>query len=101
MLSTETSSYHTCKKVAVDEDVRQQNHIRRQPLTIVSFTVCSNAYDRILGRQPYFIEGTGKRIDVRPTPVVTALKETTSQTDYYLVNLSSKTYVFEDKLTKY
>ena len=24
-----------------------------------------------------------------------------NQTDYYLVNLSSKTYVFEDKVTKY
>ena len=30
-----------------------------------------------------------------------AQKEITSQTDLYLVNLSSKTYVFEDKLTKY
>ena len=28
-----------------------------------------------------------------------ALKEIISQTDYYLVILSSKTYVFEDKLT--
>ena len=28
-------------------------------------------------------------------------KESTSQTDQYLVSLSSKTYVFEDKLTKY
>ena len=28
-------------------------------------------------------------------------KEITSQTDLYLVNLSSKTYVFEDKLTKF
>ena len=30
-----------------------------------------------------------------------AQKEITSQTDLYLVNLSSKTYVFEDILTKY
>ena len=30
-----------------------------------------------------------------------ALKEIISQTDYYLVSLSSKTYVFEDKMTKY
>ena len=30
-----------------------------------------------------------------------SLKEIISQTDLYLVNLSSKTYVFEDKLTKY
>ena len=30
-----------------------------------------------------------------------ALKETTSQTDEYLVILSSKTHVFEDKMTKY
>ena len=29
------------------------------------------------------------------------LKEITSQSDSYLVILSSKTYVFEDKLTKY
>ena len=29
------------------------------------------------------------------------LKEIISQSDLYLVNLSSKTYVFEDKLTKY
>ena len=29
------------------------------------------------------------------------LKEITSQTDQYLVILSSKTYVFEDKMTKY
>ena len=28
-------------------------------------------------------------------------KEITSQTDLYLLNLSSKTYVFEEKLTKY
>ena len=28
------------------------------------------------------------------------LKEINSQTDYYLVRLSSKTYVFEDKMTK-
>ena len=28
-------------------------------------------------------------------------KEITSQTDLYLVSLSSKTYVFEDKMTKY
>ena len=28
-------------------------------------------------------------------------KEITSQTDYYLVIMSSKTFVFEDKLTKY
>ena len=35
--------------------------------------------------------------------VMTARKEITSQTDLYLVSLSSKTYkhVFEDKLTKY
>ena len=32
---------------------------------------------------------------------VTSQKETTSRTDSYLVILSSKTYVFEDKLTKY
>ena len=30
-----------------------------------------------------------------------ALKEITSQTDLYLVSLSSDTYVFEDKMTKY
>ena len=30
-----------------------------------------------------------------------SLKKKISQTDYYLVNLSSKTNVFEDKLTKY
>ena len=29
------------------------------------------------------------------------LKEIISPTDLYLVGLSSKTYVFEDKLTKY
>ena len=29
------------------------------------------------------------------------LKEITSQTDLYLVSLSSKTNVFEDKMTKY
>ena len=29
------------------------------------------------------------------------LKEITSQTYWYLVILSSKTYVFEDKMTKY
>ena len=29
------------------------------------------------------------------------LKEINSQTDLYIVSLSSKTYVFEDKLTKY
>ena len=29
------------------------------------------------------------------------LKEIISQTDEYLVILSSKTYVFEDKMTKY
>ena len=29
------------------------------------------------------------------------LKEIISQTDYYKVNLSSKTYIFEDKMTKY
>ena len=28
-------------------------------------------------------------------------KEITSQTDYYLAILSSKTYVFEDKMTQY
>ena len=32
---------------------------------------------------------------------IIALKEINSQTGYYLVSLSSKTYVFEDKLTKY
>ena len=32
---------------------------------------------------------------------VYALKEIINQTDKYLVNLSSKTYVFEDKMTKY
>ena len=31
---------------------------------------------------------------------VGAQKEITSQTDWYLVILSSKTYVFEDKMTK-
>ena len=30
-----------------------------------------------------------------------SLKEITSQTDECLVNLSSKTYVFENKMTKY
>ena len=30
-----------------------------------------------------------------------AQRELTSQTDLYLVILSSKTYVFEDKMTKY
>ena len=30
-----------------------------------------------------------------------ALKGIISQTDKYLVNSSSKTYVFEDKMTKY
>ena len=30
-----------------------------------------------------------------------SLKEIISQTDLYLVNLSSKKYVFEDKMTKY
>ena len=29
------------------------------------------------------------------------LKELISQTDLYLVSLSSKTYVYEDKMTKY
>ena len=32
---------------------------------------------------------------------MSALKEITSKTDKYSVNLSSKTYVFEDKLTKH
>ena len=32
-------------------------------------------------------------------PFLKALKEIISQSDLYLVNLSSKTYVFEDKLT--
>ena len=32
--------------------------------------------------------------------IVTSLKEIISQTEY-LVSLSSKTYVFEDKMTKY
>ena len=31
----------------------------------------------------------------------TANKEITSQTDLYLVSLSSETYDFEDKITKY
>ena len=35
-------------------------------------------------------------IKVNPT-----LKEIISQTDWHLVSLSSKTYVFEDKMTKY
>ena len=30
-----------------------------------------------------------------------SLKDIISQTDLYLVNLSSKTFVFEDKMTKY
>ena len=30
-----------------------------------------------------------------------SLKEIISQTDLYLVKLSSKTFVFEDKMTKY
>ena len=33
--------------------------------------------------------------------VRSALKEIMSQIDLYLVSLSSKTYVFEDKMTKY
>ena len=33
--------------------------------------------------------------------ILGALKETTSQTDQYLVSLSSKTHVFEDKMTKH
>ena len=36
--------------------------------------------------------------DCNPEP---SEKERTSQTDSYLVILSSKTYVFEDKSTKY
>ena len=32
---------------------------------------------------------------------VATLKEIISQPDWYLVSLSSKTYVFEDKMTKY
>ena len=32
---------------------------------------------------------------------VSIQKERNSQTDLYLVILSSKTYVFEDKMTKY
>ena len=36
-----------------------------------------------------------------PVRVTYTLKETTSQTDYYLVNSSSKTHVFEDKMTEY
>ena len=38
-------------------------------------------------------------IDCRDT--VHTMKEITTQTDCYLANLSSKTYVFEDKLAKY
>ena len=34
-------------------------------------------------------------------PGSATLKEITSQTDFYLVSLSSKTYDFEDKMTKY
>ena len=34
-------------------------------------------------------------------PVTLQTEKITSQTDLYLVNLSSKTYVFEDTLTKY
>ena len=37
----------------------------------------------------------------QPCKVVSALKEIFSQADEYLVSLSSKTYVFEDKMTKY
>ena len=33
--------------------------------------------------------------------ITTTLREIISQTDSYLVSLSSKTYVFEDKMTKY
>ena len=36
-----------------------------------------------------------------PESVPISLKEIISQSDFYLVNLSSKTYVFEDELTKY
>ena len=32
---------------------------------------------------------------------IASLKEKITQSDQHLVNLSSKTYVFEDKLTKY
>ena len=32
---------------------------------------------------------------------VSTLKEITSQTDQHLISLSSKTYVFEDKMIKY
>ena len=39
--------------------------------------------------------------DLLPYRVLITQKEITSQTDKHLVNLSSKTYVFEDKLTKY
>ena len=43
----------------------------------------------------------GVRLIKPAKPCASALKEITSQTDYNIVNLSSKTYVFEDKLTKY
>ena len=45
--------------------------------------------------------GVNRDFAINEDPDQATLKEIISQTDYYLVNLSSKTYVFEDKMTKY
>ena len=39
------------------------------------------------------------QVHITPEGGKSTLKEITSETDYYLVILSSKTYVFEDKMT--
>ena len=48
---------------------------------------CRDNHTVSIGRMPFFVDST--------------LKEIISQIDLYLVSLSSKTYVFEDKMTKY
>ena len=51
---------------------------------------------------PYTVPGgTNTNLPISRQNIVHSLKEKTSQTDQYLVNLSSETYVFEDKLTRY
>ena len=52
----------------------------------------------------HFTFNTGKSLtctNARSHACMHTQKEVTSQTDLYLVSLSSKTYVFEDKMTKY
>ena len=51
-------------------------------------------HDDVISIASYFISNKCSTVDF-------TLKEIISQFDYYLVNLSSETYVFEDKMTKY